>query len=627
MRNRRNPIAKHLQLLIDLAAGEQEEKQKKRIITRISAAEATKQGQQFPLVRTIRVLELDCREAWCLRFAVGRALAAGLELVPSRAFTPTDLASSIADHVGAPLVAFAGTLSDASPLVRNGIIVSEQVQDWSNWLSWQLAVGFERWFLGSCPKACAAAVPMSVPASTRALDPVQRAASRLGAYLDRNGVRTVVLVCDDVGFAASVACEASADRGRHLSCWQSHYPTSASVDVLPLLVWAASSNDRDVALSFDVIEASPFSAENGEVGFSLDLDQRRSGATLFLLQQPTDPDPLGLRMTLPVLNLEPLWRADGSIAVREALSAAIQRDLPPQRSDGSISSVGSLNAEIGIRALKMHSEVSGDLACKVIPDMVNRESRMAAAGREWESGSGGGGPPSPVPESTLDHMVLDDRTRNSLDKVVERARSGNRCVLLLHGPSGVGKSFLGRCLAGSLERPAVAVRSSEIRGKHYGEEERLLQQLFERAMARDEVLIFDEADEWVGRREGSSACEFGGRLIESSEMLLHLERFTGVAVLTTNRSEVLDPALQRRVDVWLSMPLPGPEERLALWARALDCKLMVSPSVLLTFASVPLAGGDIEACVVQVEASVGVLSANALMDAVKQRSEMRAWLG
>jgi energy-coupling factor transporter ATP-binding protein EcfA2 len=332
-------------------------------------------------------------------------------------------------------------------------------------------------------------------------------------------------------------------------------------------------------------------------------------------------------MTLPVLNLEPLWLSDGSVAVREALGAAVQRQLSCPTTDEPIPSVGSLSAEIGIRALNLHSEVFGDLASKVIPDMVNRESRLATADRELESGMGGSESASPVPESTIEHMVLDSRTRDTLDRIVEHARSGNRCVLLVHGPSGVGKSYLGRCLAGSLERPAVAVRSSEIRGKHYGEEERLMRKLFERAMAREEVLIFDEADEWVGRREGTSACESGGRIIESSEMLLNLERFTGVAVLTTNRSEVLDPALHRRVDVWLSMPMPGPEERLALWARALDGKLALLPSALVTLASVPLAGGDVEACVAQVEASVGVLTEQALMDAAMQRADLRTWLG
>jgi AAA+ superfamily predicted ATPase len=475
--------------------------------------------------------------------------------------------------------------------------------------------------------ACEAARPLVVPGWTTELSPAVEAGSRLAAHLEHHESTSLVLLCHDQVFAAAVAAQASRAREREAGCWLCPYPTDPSSDPFPMLIWANDAAGRDtvlVAATDDSIYDVP-SLREARTG--LDLRRRHTSSTLYVVQRTLDPDPLDLRSTLPVLDLEPLWIGQAAPAIRRALESSAKRDLDAQLDGRILRSVSTRNADLGIRMMALHREVLGDVAAKAIPDLVNREARISACMALGTVDDEETEPAPEIPDTDIDHLVLDEATRTVFDNILQRARAGKRCVVVVSGPPGVGKSLSARCLAGSLGRPVAEARASELRGKYYGEEERGLQQLFEQAEQRNEVLVFDEADEWVGRREGSSAGESGARIMESSEMLLNLERFNGVAVLTTNRVEVLDPALHRRVDVWLPLRIPGPDERMSLWASALAEQIEIDPTLLVTLSSVPLSGGDIEACVAQVEATTGILSAQSLMDAVRARAEMRALLG
>lgn len=225
-----------------------------------------------------------------------------------------------------------------------------------------------------------------------------------------------------------------------------------------------------------------------------------------------------------------------------------------------------------------------------------------------------------TPSESLDALVLPDESLHLLRSVEERARTGQRCVVLLHGPPGTGKSLAARCLAGSLGRRVYNLDGGRLRGKFFGQFERRLSGVFER-MGQD-VLVIDEADGWLGRREGTSAGECSARLNAVTSLLLMLEHFRGVAVLTTNRLETLDPAVWRRVDVEVAMPTPGPLERMALWGRVGPT---LKPTTLAVLAALPLTGGDIEAAAT--EAALRGTSETHLVAAARRRAERRRLLG
>jgi hypothetical protein len=225
-----------------------------------------------------------------------------------------------------------------------------------------------------------------------------------------------------------------------------------------------------------------------------------------------------------------------------------------------------------------------------------------------------------TPTEGLDALVLPDEQHRALLAVAERARAGGRCVVLLHGPPGTGKSLAARCLAATLGRRVYALDGSRMRGMFVGQLERRVGGVMERL--GEDVLVIDEADTWFGRREGSAGSLSGSNVREVTTMLLMLERLKGVAVLTTNRLETLDPALWRRVDLVLVMPTPGPMERMALWGRVAPS---VRPSTLAVLASLELTGGDIDAAAS--EAALRGTSEPELVAAARRRAEQRRLLG
>jgi SpoVK/Ycf46/Vps4 family AAA+-type ATPase len=56
-------------------------------------------------------------------------------------------------------------------------------------------------------------------------------------------------------------------------------------------------------------------------------------------------------------------------------------------------------------------------------------------------------------------------------------------------------------------------------------------------------------------------------------LLQRLERYSGVAILTTNKESYLDPALQRRLSLHLLLDEPEVPERIMLWKKHLPANV------------------------------------------------------
>jgi SpoVK/Ycf46/Vps4 family AAA+-type ATPase len=74
-----------------------------------------------------------------------------------------------------------------------------------------------------------------------------------------------------------------------------------------------------------------------------------------------------------------------------------------------------------------------------------------------------------------------------------------------------------------------------------------------------------------------------------------MERFDGLAILTTNLQANLDEAVVRRLAVVVEFPLPGEADRLRLWDRHLAPPVPRAPDVDLAFLAraFRLSGGSI----------------------------------
>jgi transitional endoplasmic reticulum ATPase len=140
--------------------------------------------------------------------------------------------------------------------------------------------------------------------------------------------------------------------------------------------------------------------------------------------------------------------------------------------------------------------------------------------------------------------------------------------VLLYGPPGTGKTLLARCLAQEAAARFLHVRATDVTSKWYGEAERRVQDVFDRARRQaPAVIFFDEIDAIARMREDSH--EATHRVVSTLlENMDGLEEAQGVMVIAaTNRPEAVDPAIVRpgRFDRLVEVPLPDRAGRRAIF--------------------------------------------------------------
>jgi transitional endoplasmic reticulum ATPase len=133
--------------------------------------------------------------------------------------------------------------------------------------------------------------------------------------------------------------------------------------------------------------------------------------------------------------------------------------------------------------------------------------------------------------------------------------------LLMHGPSGTGKTLLAKAVATESEANFISVRGPELLSKWVGESERGIREIFRRArQAAPCVVFFDEIDSIAPTRGMGGDSMVTERVV--SQLLTELDgiqALSGVVVLAaTNRADMIDPALLRpgRFDKIVFVPMP-----------------------------------------------------------------------
>ena len=147
--------------------------------------------------------------------------------------------------------------------------------------------------------------------------------------------------------------------------------------------------------------------------------------------------------------------------------------------------------------------------------------------------------------------------------------------ILLHGPSGTGKTLMAKAVATESEANFVSVRGPELLSKWVGESERGIREIFKRArQSAPCVIFFDEIDSIAPIRGAGGETVVTERVV--SQLLTELdgmENMHGVIVLgATNRADMIDPALLRpgRFDKIIQIPLPDKESRKSI--LEINCK-------------------------------------------------------
>jgi SpoVK/Ycf46/Vps4 family AAA+-type ATPase len=211
------------------------------------------------------------------------------------------------------------------------------------------------------------------------------------------------------------------------------------------------------------------------------------------------------------------------------------------------------------------------------------------------------------PRATLDDVFLPEAQRRAVQEIVAasnarrtvferwrvaaRQSGGRGVVALFHGAPGTGKTLCAEAVAGELGRPLLRVVLPSVLSRWVGEAERMLARVFSDASSHDAVLLLDEVDGLLMARGRGQASRHDDSVVNA--LLDLLDRHEGVVLLCTNRPEVLDSALDRRLAWRVAFPEPDTAARAAIWrtlvppsatgGRALDMHALA--------AQFPLTGG------------------------------------
>ena len=213
------------------------------------------------------------------------------------------------------------------------------------------------------------------------------------------------------------------------------------------------------------------------------------------------------------------------------------------------------------------------------------------------------------PEAGWDDLVLPEPQTRILREIVAHVRRrgtvhqewgfartlrrGLGVTALFAGGSGTGKTLAAEVLARELGLDLFVIDLSQVVSKYIGETEKNLRKVFDAAERGGALLLFDEADALFGKRSEVKDSHDRYANLEVSYLLMRMEAYRGLAVLTTNMKKALDSAFMRRIRFVVDFPFPGEGERAEIWRRVLPERAPtkgIDPELL---AQLTVAGGSI----------------------------------
>ncbi|MER7106991.1 ATP-binding protein [Streptomyces sp. NPDC000229] len=172
-------------------------------------------------------------------------------------------------------------------------------------------------------------------------------------------------------------------------------------------------------------------------------------------------------------------------------------------------------------------------------------------------------------------------------------RRGLGVTALFAGGSGTGKTLAAEVMAKELGLDLFIIDLSQVVSKYIGETEKNLRRVFDAAERGGALLLFDEADALFGKRSEVKDSHDRYANLEVSYLLMRMEAYRGLAILTTNMKQALDTAFMRRIRFVVDFPFPGENERAEIWRRVLPARAPMKDIDPVLLARLTVAGGSI----------------------------------
>lgn len=180
------------------------------------------------------------------------------------------------------------------------------------------------------------------------------------------------------------------------------------------------------------------------------------------------------------------------------------------------------------------------------------------------------------------------------DRITEAGLSPS-LTCLIYGPPGTGKTTLALWLAKQHGLPAVVARLDGLISSLLGTTARNLGALFAFANRYECVLVLDEFDAIAKLRDDPNEVGEIKRVVNTLLQNIDAREHRGITIGLTNHDALLDPAVWRRFEVHLPVPLPGADERLeiAKTALAVASAESVAEAKLLAWVSEGFSGSEL----------------------------------
>lgn len=174
------------------------------------------------------------------------------------------------------------------------------------------------------------------------------------------------------------------------------------------------------------------------------------------------------------------------------------------------------------------------------------------------------------------HNTLKSDNYNAIRKRLAKNNMSEGITILMYGKPGTGKTETVMQLAKATGRNIYRVDISKLKSMWFGESQKKIKKLFldyyeyAEKQHTTPILLFNEADGVISKRKDSNSSTVAQTENEIQNIILQeMEEFKGILIATTNLTDNIDTAFERRFLFKLELTVPAPSTRYEIYRSLL----------------------------------------------------------